>query len=121
MTTQCPYCAVDTAGNHAWNCPLSNPNQIDFHSWDKGEGRHYYDRRIKELEQQLKEANEAISSADNRAERELREVERLRSALQKIRDEEGKVCEEYEICDHAACRSSYRSWAYAEQALKGGE
>ena len=26
---QCPYCALDTAGNHAWDCPL-NEDQLDL-------------------------------------------------------------------------------------------
>ncbi len=26
---QCPHCSLDTAGNHAWNCPL-HPDQIDL-------------------------------------------------------------------------------------------
>lgn len=42
-------------------------------------------------------------------------------ALKEIRDTQGKVCEEYEICTHRACQSSYDSWAIADQALKNIE
>ena len=47
----------------------------------------------------------------------LAEVAALREVLQEIRDNEGKVCEEYEICTHPACRSSYESWRRAAEAL----
>ena len=43
----------------------------------------------------------------------------LKAALAKIKDEEGKVCLEFELCTHASCRSSYSSWAIADAALKG--
>lgn len=45
------------------------------------------------------------------------EVEQLRAALELVH-EEGRVCPEYETCDHAACQSSYTSWAIADEALK---
>ena len=38
-------------------------------------------------------------------------------ALRAIRDHEGKVCAEYEICTHPASASSYHSWAIADAAL----
>jgi len=28
----CPYCQQDTAGNHAWNCPM-NPVNINNGEW----------------------------------------------------------------------------------------
>jgi hypothetical protein len=28
---------------------------------------------------------------------------------------EGKVCAEYEVCEHRACRSSYAAWAIADR------
>lgn len=40
-----------------------------------------------------------------------------KKALEKIRDNCGKVCEQYEICEHEACQSSYNSWAIADEAL----
>jgi hypothetical protein len=43
----------------------------------------------------------------------------LWAALAKIRDEEGKVCPDFELCTHDACRSSYSAWAIADAALKG--
>ncbi|MCK5017496.1 MAG: hypothetical protein KAS32_10550 [Candidatus Peribacteraceae bacterium] len=39
-------------------------------------------------------------------------------ALQKIKDEQGVVCQKFESCKHASCRSSYASWAIADIALK---
>ena len=45
------------------------------------------------------------------------EVEKLKEALQEIRDKKGKVCAEYETCEHPACASSYESWALAHRVL----
>lgn len=54
----------------------------------------------------------------------LAEVEaenrKLRDALTEIRDQQGKVCDEYELCNHESCRSSYASWAIASRALERG-
>ena len=47
----------------------------------------------------------------------LAELERYQAALAEIRDTQGKVCSEYETCDHVACRSSYAAWAIADKAL----
>lgn len=38
-------------------------------------------------------------------------------ALYKIRSREGRVCDNYEVCDHRACQSSYAAWAIADAAL----
>lgn len=43
-----------------------------------------------------------------------------KEGLQRIRNEEGKVCDSYEICDHKACESSYRAWAIADSILSYG-
>lgn len=43
--------------------------------------------------------------------------ERLRATLETIRDMEGKVCDEFTVCDHRVCGSSYNAWALAEHAL----
>jgi len=40
-----------------------------------------------------------------------------KKALERIQNECGKVCEQYEICEHDACQSSYNSWAIADEAL----
>jgi len=45
------------------------------------------------------------------------ENEALRKALQEIKDTEGKVCTDFELCTHEACRSSYAAWAIADSAL----
>lgn len=41
----------------------------------------------------------------------------LRDALREIRDKCGRVCDNYELCDHRACASSYNAWAIADAAL----
>ncbi len=41
-----------------------------------------------------------------------------REALEDIVKTQGKVCEEFEICDHIACKSSCTSWFIADMALK---
>lgn len=48
------------------------------------------------------------------------EVRRLRAALATIRDDEGRVCSEFETCWHVGCRSSHAAWEIADAAL-GGE
>jgi hypothetical protein len=45
------------------------------------------------------------------------ERDRLRDALVLIRTDCGQVCDTFEICTHAACASSYRAWALADQAV----
>jgi hypothetical protein len=45
-------------------------------------------------------------------------ISTLKAALEKIRDEHGKVCNEYEVCTHISCASSHAAWTIAEQALK---
>lgn len=59
-----------------------------------------------------------ISEARERLAWQDEELERLREALQKIRDEEGRVCSNYELCQHVGCQSSYSSWAIADKALR---
>ena len=39
-------------------------------------------------------------------------------ALEEIKNTQGKVCEEFEICKHIACQSSCGSWMIADKALK---
>jgi hypothetical protein len=43
----------------------------------------------------------------------------LHTALTRIRDDEGRVCAEYEVCTHLACQSSYNAYAIADAALRG--
>jgi hypothetical protein len=38
-------------------------------------------------------------------------------ALKEIRDTQGRVCDNFELCNHKSCQSSYSSWAIANQAL----
>ncbi len=42
---------------------------------------------------------------------------RLRAALQEIRDNHGRVCEDFATCAHPACTSSYVAWYIADGAL----
>jgi len=46
-----------------------------------------------------------------------RELCRLKAALREIKDKQGKVCSEFELCRHVACQSSVTSWMIADQAL----
>ena len=47
----------------------------------------------------------------------VRQRDKLAEALQSIKGNQGKVCDEYELCHHRACASSYASWAIADEAL----
>lgn len=47
-------------------------------------------------------------------------IARLEAALQRIKDECGRVCTDFELCTHRACQSSYEAWAIADAALRGG-
>jgi hypothetical protein len=42
----------------------------------------------------------------------------LLAALKKIVTTQGKVCDDFEVCRHKACTSSYCSWEIASRALK---
>ena len=59
----------------------------------------------------------AASVSRQREERTQTRVEQLEAALRAIRDTQGEVCDEYEVCTHRACRSSYSAWAIADEAL----
>ncbi len=41
----------------------------------------------------------------------------LRRALEEIKRDQGRVCENFELCMHTACQSSYAAWAIADKAL----
>jgi hypothetical protein len=43
--------------------------------------------------------------------------DRYRRALEEIKTEQGKVCENFELCTHLACQSSCASWFIADKAL----
>jgi len=45
-------------------------------------------------------------------------LSKYRTALKRIRDEEGKVCDHYDSCIHVACSSSYKAYVIADMALK---
>jgi len=45
------------------------------------------------------------------------ELDRVRTALEEIKEKEGRVCEEFELCRHVACASSYAAWQIADAAF----
>ena len=49
-----------------------------------------------------------------------RQIGELRTALETIRRNYGKVCENYELCRHVACDSSVGAWMEADAALARG-
>jgi hypothetical protein len=61
-----------------------------------------------------------LSDANRRIGELEAHVSMLERALREIRTEQGKVCQEFETCDHIACRSSYTAWVIADTALLGG-
>ncbi len=77
------------------------------------------DRTVGRLRDDVLDAVRALA-AETRAEASAREVERLREALLEIRNDEGRVCDVYELCDHVACASSYAAWVIADMALSAG-
>jgi hypothetical protein len=46
------------------------------------------------------------------------ERERYLIALKDIKQNEGRVCENYDTCTHTACESSYGAWVAADRALR---
>lgn len=56
-------------------------------------------------------------------ERKVRDAEELaatyQKALERIKEQEGKVCQNFTECTHRACNSSYSAWAIADAALGG--
>jgi len=38
-------------------------------------------------------------------------------ALREIRDTQGRVCSNFELCKHTSCQSSYSSWVISDKAL----
>ena len=61
----------------------------------------------------------AGTSNSERAANAEAEVERLRAALERIKRDCGRVCDEFELCQHRACQSSYEAWAIADAGLQG--
>jgi len=45
----------------------------------------------------------------------------LRAALERIKRDCGAVCDEFEMCQHRACHSSYEAWAVADEVLNEGQ
>jgi hypothetical protein len=45
------------------------------------------------------------------------ELTRYKHALERIKKDEGKVCDNFMECNHRACNSSYSAWAIADEAL----
>ena len=91
----CPYCAIDTAGNHAWNCPtlLHKENKIPLPS----DGEYPYtsrpDWRVAILQSQVDEARRVACEQYTRALKAERERDNASDSY---------------------CRM-YRTWAKAER------
>jgi len=47
----------------------------------------------------------------------MRAVGDLKAALMDIRNNQGRVCEEFELCKHASCASSVAAWFIADRVL----
>ena len=43
---------------------------------------------------------------------------KYKAALEEIKRDQGRVCENYELCRHTSCSSSYSAWAIADKALR---
>ena len=43
---------------------------------------------------------------------------KYKAALEEIKRDQGRVCENYELCRHTSCSSSYSAWAIADKALQ---
>jgi len=41
----------------------------------------------------------------------------LEAGLKEIKEKYGKVCENYELCAHVSCQSSYSAWSIADELL----
>lgn len=70
----------------------------------------YYRKLADTAEERWKSADAEITNLQE----QLRAAE---AALTHIKTDCGKVCEEYEICTHIACQSSYNAWAIADGYL----
>ena len=71
--------------------------------------------RIAELERERKALSADYGNllAESNA-HEIR-AERAEKSLREIRENYGKVCDEYETCTHVACAASYSAWATADE------
>jgi hypothetical protein len=63
---------------------------------------------------ELREAVVELAAERDTLQARLTAAER---ALREIKDTCGKVCEDFELCTHVACNSSYGAWAIADEAL----
>lgn len=50
---------------------------------------------------------------------EVQAYDKAVQTLQEIKDTQGQVCDDYALCEHASCSSSYTSWAIADKFLTG--
>jgi len=81
------------------------------------------DKTINELIRDLEDGVDADEWLDTIYEamlefRELRAKAKLmQDALERIVQECGKVCQNFEVCEHQSCGSSYLSWAIADAVV----
>jgi hypothetical protein len=70
------------------------------------------------LEQRVKELEGQVNAYWlNRALKAEARAERLAEALREIKTTQGRVCEDFALCSHGACSSSYTSWVIADKTL----
>jgi hypothetical protein len=48
-------------------------------------------------------------------------IHKYEKALREIKERKDQVCEDFELCTHPACKSSYEAFAIADQALRKAE
>ena len=57
-------------------------------------------------------AGQALADAAHAA------ASKYKAALEEIKRDQARVCENYELCRHTSCSSSYSAWAIADKALR---
>jgi len=73
--------------------------------------------RLAGLDVEVEALRAARRSAEARELEALAEIDELRAALQQIKVVGGRVCEDFALCEHPACQSSYAAWSLADEAL----
>ena len=76
------------------------------------------DTELAQLRAELDTRRENLELCQKRLITTETERNTYRAALEEIRANYGKVCQEFELCEHPACESSYGAWATADEALR---
>jgi len=72
---------------------------------------------LRATEERAEKAEDCLIAEQESRERAEARAAALEDALREIKDTQGKVCAEFEFCNHTSCASSYASWAIADAAL----